>query len=428
MNPKEEMYLWAKDLWPITRSLTGDGVRETLSYLKQLMPSLKIHNVQSGSRAFDWTVPDEWSISNAYIDDEYGNRIIDFSENNLHVVGYSDQIDLWMTLDELESHLYSLPDQPNAIPYVTTYYAANWGFCLTHKKRKLLKKGKYHVVINSKKKNGVLNYGELIIKGESDKEVFLSTYLCHPSMANDNLSGVVVTMALAKWLNSLEKRKFSYRLIFIPETIGSLAYLSENLQYLKENVVAGYNITCIGDDRCYSFLPSRKGLTISDAAAKHVLENTDKNYKKYKWLDRGSDERQYCAPGVDLPIASIMRSKYGEYAEYHTSLDDLNVITESGLNGGYQAIKRSIEIIENNITPRITVHGEPQLGKRGLYPNLSIKDSTKHVDVRTLMNLISYCDGENTLLEIANIINKPFWELLPLIETLIKHNLVIDEN
>jgi len=422
------MHKWASDMFLFCRSLTGPGVRDTLDYINSVLPELKIKSCKSGSKVFDWTVPDEWSISNAYIDDEYGNRIIDFSENNLHVVGYSDQIDLWMTLDELESHLYSLPDQPNAIPYVTTYYAANWGFCLTHKKRKLLKKGKYHVVINSKKKHGVLNYGELIIKGESDKEVFLSTYLCHPSMANDNLSGVVVTMALAKWLNSLEKRKFSYRLIFIPETIGSLAYLSENLQYLKENVVAGYNITCIGDDRCYSFLPSRKGLTISDAAAKHVLENTDKNYKKYKWLDRGSDERQYCAPGVDLPIASIMRSKYGEYAEYHTSLDDLNVITESGLNGGYQAIKRSIEIIENNITPRITVHGEPQLGKRGLYPNLSIKDSTKHVDVRTLMNLISYCDGENTLLEIANIINKPFWELLPLIETLIKHNLVIDEN
>ena len=422
------MHKWASDMFLFCRSLTGPGVRDTLDYINSVLPELKIKSCKSGSKVFDWTVPDEWSISNAYIDDEYGNRIIDFSENNLHVVGYSDQIDLWMTLDELESHLYSLPDQPNAIPYVTTYYAANWGFCLTHKKRKLLKKGKYHVVINSKKKNGVLNYGELIIKGESDKEVFLSTYLCHPSMANDNLSGVVVTMALAKWLNSLEKRKFSYRLIFIPETIGSLAYLSENLQYLKENVIAGYNITCIGDDRCYSFLPSRKGLTISDAAAKHVLENTDKNYKKYKWLDRGSDERQYCAPGVDLPIASIMRSKYGEYAEYHTSLDDLNVITESGLNGGYQAIKRSIEIIENNITPRITVHGEPQLGKRGLYPNLSIKDSTKHVDVRTLMNLISYCDGENTLLEIANIINKPFWELLPLIETLIKHNLVIDEN
>ena len=422
------MHKWASDMFLFCRSLTGPGVRDTLDYINSVLPELKIKSCKSGSKVFDWTVPDEWSISNAYIDDEYGNRIIDFSENNLHVVGYSDQIDLWMTLDELESHLYSLPDQPNAIPYVTTYYAANWGFCLTHKKRKLLKKGKYHVVINSKKKNGVLNYGELILKGESDKEVFLSTYLCHPSMANDNLSGVVVTMVLAKWLNSLEKRKFSYRLIFIPETIGSLAYLSENLQYLKENVVAGYNITCIGDDRCYSFLPSRKGLTISDAAAKHVLENTDKNYKKYKWLDRGSDERQYCAPGVDLPIASIMRSKYGEYAEYHTSLDDLNVITESGFNGGYQAIKRSIEIIENNITPRITVHGEPQLGKRGLYPNLSIKDSTKHVDVRTLMNLISYCDGENTLLEIANIINKPFWELLPLIETLIKHNLVIDEN
>jgi aminopeptidase-like protein len=419
-----EMHKWASDMFLFCRSLTGPGVRDTLKYVNSILPELEVKSFLSGSKVFDWTVPDEWVIHDAYIVDEYGERIVEFSENNLHVVGYSDSVDLWMDLEELDLHLYSLHNQPNAIPYVTTYYSKSWGFCLTHEKRKSLKKCKYHVVINSEHKNGILNYGELIIKGESDKEVLLSTYICHPSMANDNLSGVVVTMALAKWLYSLENRKFTYRLIFIPETIGSLAYLSKNIEHLKGNVVAGYNVTCIGDDRCYSFLPSRSGISISDKAAIHVLKNTDKNYKKYKWLDRGSDERQYCAPGVDLPIASIMRSKYGEYPEYHTSLDDLNVITQSGLDGGFTAIRRAIEVMENNTTPKVTVFGEPQLGKRGLYPNLSIKNSLRHVDVRVMMNFISYCDGLHTLLEISDIINKPFWELLIIMEKLRDHNLI----
>jgi aminopeptidase-like protein len=425
---KFEMHKWATDIFLFCRSLTGPGVRDTLSYIKTVLPELKIESCPSGSKVFDWTVPDEWSINGAFIDDEDGNRIIDFKDSNLHVVGYSEPVDKWVSLEDLEPHLFSLPNQPNAIPYVTTYYSNNWGFCLTHDKRKSLKKCKYHVVIDSQKKSGVLNYGEIVIKGKSDKEVFLSTYLCHPSMANDNLSGIVVTMAIVKWLISLKNLKHTYRIVFIPETIGSLAYLSKNIADLRNNVVAGFNITCIGDDRCYSFLPSRNGVTISDDAARHVLGHIDKDYKKYKWLERGSDERQYCAPGVDLPIASIMRSKYGEYPEYHTSLDDLNLITKSGLDGGFDAIIKAIHIIENNMTPKITVLGEPQLGKRGLYPNLSIKDSVKYVDARTMMNLISYCDGENTLLEIANIINKPFWELSPIIENLKKHNLISIES
>ncbi len=424
MNPKEEMYLWAKDLWPITRSLTGDGVRETLSYLKQLMPSLKIHNVQSGSRAFDWTVPDEWNIRDAYIADEFGNKIVNFLENNLHVVGYSLPIDKLIHLDELEGHLHSLVDQPDAIPYITSYYNPYWGFCLKHSQRQKLKKGPYHVVIDSDLKPGVLNYGEIVIPGDVDEEIFLSTYICHPSMANNELSGVVVATALARFLLSLNERKYTYRIIFIPETIGSIVYLSKNIAHLREKVIAGFQITCVGDERCYSYLPSRLGGTLSDDVALHVLKHTDKNFKKYTWLERGSDERQYCAPGVDLPIASIMRSKYEEYPEYHTSLDDLNFVTQKGLEGSLLALKRSINVIEENGYFKTTVLCEPQLGKRSLYPNIgekSIGDETL-----LMVNLISYCDGNHSLLKISEILDQPFWKLIKIVKKLVKHNLLVN--
>jgi len=277
-------------------------------------------------------------------------------------------------------------------------------------------------MIDSELKPGILNFGELILPGESKQEVFLSTYICHPSMANNELSGPVVTTALAQWITSLKNRRYTYRIIFIPETIGSIVYLSRNLNYLKQQVIAGFNITCVGDDRCYSYLPSRNGNTLSDKVALHVLKHTDPEFKSYSWLERGSDERQYCAPGVDLPIATIMRSKYGEYPEYHSSLDDLNLITPLGLEGGYTALKKAIEIIEINVHLESTVLGEPQLGKRGLYPTLSTKDSG--VEVRTMMNILTYCDGDLSLLEIAELIDEPFWELVPIMEKLIEHGLL----
>jgi len=418
----KKMYKLAQDLWPITRSITGEGVRETLVHIKQEIPELNIESVATGTRAFDWTVPKEWNITEAYIEDQNGNRVIDFCKNNLHVVGYSIPIDAWMTLDELNEHLHSLPKQINAIPYVTSYYKKQWGFCLTHEQRVKLPAGKYHAVIKSTLSDGELNYGEIILKGSEDKEILLSTYICHPSMGNNELSGPVVTTFLVKWLMAIKNRRFTYRIIFVPETIGSIVYLSKHIEYLKKNIIAGYVVTCIGDNNCYSYLPSRNGDTLSDNVAKHVLSHVDPEYKQYTWLNRGSDERQYCAPGVDLPIASIMRSKYGEYPEYHTSLDDLKFISPDGLQGGYIALKKSLEILEFNCYPKVTVLCEPQLGIRDLYPSLSIKNT--NIGVREILNLISYSDGTKSLLDISIIINTPFWKLLPMLDILVKKGLI----
>lgn len=421
-NIGQKMHHWATDLFPINRSLTGEGVRETLNYFKNIIPELEIKSVPTGYKAFDWTVPEEWEVEDAYIETKHGERVVDFKENNLHLVGYSEAVDAWLNLEELEKHLYSLPEQPDAIPYVTSYYKKRWGFCLSENKRKKLIPGDYHVVINSKFKNGILNYGEIILPGKSNKEIFLSTYVCHPSMANNELSGPVVTIALSNWIKSLRNRKFTYRIVLIPETIGSIIYLSKHLEEMREKVLAGFNVTCIGDDRCYSYLPSRQGNTLSDRVALHVLKHTDSDFKHYSWLDRGSDERQYCAPGVDLPMATIMRSKYGEYPEYHTSYDNLELISPEGLEGGLNALKNAIEILEYNMIPQTTVLCEPQLGKRGLYPTVSVKGSAN--EARKMMNFISYCDGNHDLIEIAEKIKIPVWELYPIVEKLIENDII----
>ena len=277
-------------------------------------------------------------------------------------------------------------------------------------------------MIDSDLKPGVLNYAELILPGQSEQEVMLSTYVCHPSMANNELSGPVVTLALARWLQSLDNRCYTYRIVFVPETIGSIVYLSRNIEHLRRQVKAGFNITCIGDDRCYSYLPSRAGDTLSDRAARHVLKHIDPKFKRYSWLDRGSDERQYCAPGIDLPIATIMRSKYGQYPEYHTSLDDLSLVTPKGLEGGFNALQQAILAVEHNVRPKTTVLGEPQLGKRGLYPTLSTKESG--AQVRAMMDLISYCDGRHDLLEIAELIGEPMGKLVDMLKPLVSHGLI----
>jgi len=411
----DSIYALAKELFPICRSITGNGVRKTLRILQAEVGMLEIHEVPTGQKAFDWEVPREWNIRDAYVIDPTGEKIIDFQQSNLNVVGYSVPVDKVVSLDELQEHLHSLPEQPNAIPYITSYYQERWGFCLTHTQRETLPPGQYRVMINSELEKGSLTYGEIILPGRVSEEVFLSTYICHPSMANNELSGPTVVTQIAKWLQTID-RHYTYRIVFIPETIGSIVYLSRNLDEMKQNIIAGYNITCVGDDRNYSYLASRQGDTLADRVAQHVLGHMHPEFTAYSYLDRGSDERQYCSPGVDLPVASIMRTKYGEYPEYHTSLDNLDLVSAAGLQGAYEVIRRCIECLEANETLRVTVRCEPQLGKRGLYPTLSTKRTAEMV--RDMMNLLAYADGSRTLLEIADTIGVPMWELIPIVHRL----------
>lgn len=422
----KEIHDFARLLWPLNRSLTGSGVRSTLEEISKLLPKLTMHSIPSGTEVFDWTVPQEWAVHEAYILTPRGDKICDFKMNNLHLLGYSIPFRGVVSLTELKEHLFTLPEQPTAIPYITSYYKGRWGFCMSQEQFDSLEDGEYSVVIDSELFDGVLNYGELLIKGRSDQEIFLSTYICHPSMANNELSGPTVLTFLAKWLTQLPLPEYSYRIIFIPETIGSISYLSKHFAEMKDKVVAGFNVTCVGDDRAYSYLPSRDGTTISDKIAKHVLKWIDPGYVSYTWLDRGSDERQYCAPGIDLPIASIHRTKFGAYPEYHTSLDNLtDVVTPDGLDGGYWAIRRALEALEKNKRFKVTVSGEPQLGKRGLYPTLSTKNVGEQFQL--MLDFISLCDGKASLLENADRLGLPIWELYDLAAQLETHGLIVAE-
>jgi aminopeptidase-like protein len=413
------MHALARELYPICRSLTGQGVRDTLAILQREVPELRIVNVPSGTAAFDWEVPREWNVTDAFLLDEAGRKVIDFRQNNLHLVGYSIPVSRTVSWEELNQHLFSLPEQPTAIPYVTSYYQEFWGFCLSHQERQKLRPGNYRVEIQTTLAPGNLTYAEALIPGQSTEEIFLSTYVCHPSMANNELSGPALATALLRWVKE-KARRYSYRFAFVPETIGALTYASKNLDTLKKNVRAGFQLSCVGDERAFSYVPSRKGGTLADRVALNTLLRSPRaaTTKIYTFGDRGSDERQYCAPGIDLPLCSVMRSKYGAYPEYHTSLDDLNFVTPAGLQGSFDAYVEMLTVLEENAVYRIKCLGEPQLGRRGLYPNLSTVQNSKLDQVKLMMDLIAYCDGTADLIEIAETLQVGASQLLPIVEKL----------
>lgn len=415
MKPGQEMYDFAARLFPIGRSLTGEGTRQSLEMIKQQIPELEIKSVPSNTQVFDWTVPQEWEIKEGYIEDVRGNRIIDYHVNNLHVMGYSTPVDKYVSLEELLQYIKVEEAQPDVIPYVTSYYSPKFAFCMSKKQRDSLQPGIYHMVIDSRHFDGVLNYGEVLLPGISEKEVLLSTYICHPSMANNEVSGPVLVTWLVKWLKSLDRR-LSYRIVIVPETIGSIVYLSRNLARMKEHTIAGFVLTCVGDNRAYSYLETRKGDTLTDRVMKNVLGFTHPDYKTYSFLERGSDERQYNAPGVDLPVCDFCRSKYDEYPEYHTSADDMNLISPEGFQGSFDVMKQVIMALEYNNYYRVTCLCEPQLGKRGLYPTESRKGI--YEEAKRLKNLIAYADGTEDLIDISSRIGVPVEELIPKVDKL----------
>tara|TARA_Y100001970_G_C14259681_1_gene878904 strand:+ start:8128 stop:9420 length:1293 start_codon:yes stop_codon:yes gene_type:complete len=411
MSIKRFYSLAKTKLYGICRSITGEGTLKTLNIIKQQFPKLKIKRIKSGTKAFDWKIPPEWNVTEAYVIDKYKKKIIDFNNNNLHLVGYSSPINKFLNKKELFKHINTLKNQPNAIPYVTSYYKKYWGFCISEKNKKEIDKSysnldKFKVVIKSTlNKKGYLNYGELILKGKSKQEILISTYICHPSMANNELSGPIVSMSLIEYFQKKKKLEKSIRFIFIPETIGSISYLSLNLKRLKDNVIGGYNLSCIGDDRKHSCMFSKYKNSQSDKSLAQAYKNLNIKYKVFSFLERGSDERQYNSPGVDLPIASIFRSKYGEFPEYHTSLDDFSLVTIKGINGGFKVAKEAISILLRQILPKARYYCEPQMGKRNLYSTLSIKNN-KSKTTQSLMDFLQYCDGKNNLDDISLLIKQ----------------------
>ena len=366
-------------------------------------------------------MPAEWNINEAYIINPDKEKICDFKKHNLHVLNYSTAIDKELSLQELQKHLYSNENMPDSIPYVTSYYERRWGFCISHNERKKLKDGLYKVYIDAKHdENGVLNYADFFIN--SDKkgkdEILLSSYLCHPSMANNELSGPILLIFLAKWLRELKDKKYKYRFVLIPETIGSIVYISKNLKKLKKRVKAGFVLSCLGDDDNYSLIHSPSGDTLSDKIALHTYKNK-KNFKEFSFLFRGSDERQFNSALVNLGVVGLCRTKYGEFKQYHSSADNLSYISKEGLLNSFKALQELILNLEYNEKYKSKIICEPNLGKRGLYPTLNLKNQRP-----LIADFLAYCDGKRELFEIADILKLKAYELKDLVDELLKHKLI----
>jgi len=418
----QELHDLARRLWPIHRSITGNGTRETLRILQEYLPGLTINEVPTGTQVFDWTIPDEWNVRGAQLVGPDGEVVVDYADSNLHIVGYSIPVDMELTLEELRPHLHSIPEQPDAIPFITSYYHRTWGFCLAHRQREQLKPGTYRAVIDATLEPGSLTYGELILPGKVDDEIFISTYVCHPSLANNELSGPMVALGLATWVMDNPDHHYTYRFAFTPESIGAITYCSRNLEHLKARVIAGFQLTCIGDDRHYTYLASRNGNTRIDRIAKRILSRKP-NYVEYSYLGRGSDERTYSSAGVDLPFISIMRTRYGDYPEYHSSEDDLErVVTPKGLQGGLDVVKECIETLEREPVLLATTYGEPQLGKRGLYHTMLNKNTSDEVMLRT--NILAYADGQHAISDMEELFGEDRAILVAMVQELVQHDLL----
>lgn len=387
-------------LWPLMRSITGKGVRETHDILGELVP-LERHEIPSGTKVLDWTVPTEWVVREAYVVDPSGRRLLDIADNTLHVVNYSISFRGTLSRAELDEHLHSLPDQPDAIPYLTSYYTPYWGFCLPHRLRQSLLEGDYTVVVDTDHIQGSLTISDSVLPGDQPDEVLLSTYTCHPSMANNELSGPLVTAFLYKRLAAWPRRRLTYRFVFLPETIGSITYLSMHGAELRERLRAGYVLTCIGNDQPFTLKRSRRGDTLADRAAEYILRQREDTRFVDFFPDGGSDERQYCSPGFNLPVASIMRSMYATYPEYHTSLDNKAFVDFDAMADAVLTCEEVMRTIEQTASYRnLLPFGEPQLGRRGLYLGLGAQKAKSDLQSAVMWTL-SYSDGANDLLEIA---------------------------
>jgi aminopeptidase-like protein len=401
----EAMMALIEELFPICRSITGNGVRQTLAILRRYI-SLEVKEVPSGTPILDWTVPREWNIRDAYVARQDGSRVVDFAASNLHIVQYSPPIDAIMSLAELRTHLHSLPDRPDWIPYRTSYYSENWGFCLTHRQLLTLADGLYRVVIDSDLKAGHLSYGELLIPGQTDDTVLFSCHICHPSLANDNLSGIAVATMLADHIQRLRPRH-SYRFLFIPGTIGSLTWLARNEDKIGR-IVHGLVLSCLGDSGGMTYKQSRRGNATIDRVVGHVLGHDEMPHRITAFVPYGYDERQYCSPGFDLPIGCLMRTPNGEYPEYHSSADSLSLLSPVSLAHSLAVLRRIVAVIEGDTVYRSrNPKGEPQLGRRGLYPEMGGQRAAGY-DQIALLWVLNLADGHHSLLDMAERSGVPF--------------------
>ncbi|TND05911.1 MAG: hypothetical protein FD123_3602 [Bacteroidetes bacterium] len=423
---EKELEQYFDRLWPLCRSITGDGLRESLRILSEIVP-LELHEVPSGTAVLDWEIPDEWWIKAGWIETPEGKKICNFSENNLHVVNYSEGVDKTVRFEELAQHLHHYADLPGAVPYITSYYKRRWGFCISKNEFDALpREGNYKVFIDAGHKKGSLTYGEAVLKGSSDREILFSTYVCHPSMANNELSGPLATAFLYKQIAAIKNRKYTYRFVFAPETIGVIAFLSRSGMHLREKLDAGYVLTCCGDKGSFTYKRSRKSPTRADRIAEHVLQYSTKAHEIINFAVGGSDERQYCSPGYSLPVGSLMRTPYKKYPEYHTSFDNKSVLSFSALAETvnlYYDIARALELDDRYQTT--VPFGEPQLGKRGLYATEG--DIVKLAgETRKLLHFISHADGETWLLDAAARFGCSITEFASVVQTCREHKLIRD--